>query len=332
MPAEWEPQSSVWMSWPYNMETWEGHLEGAEKGFAEIIAAFSRHQSVDLLVKDASIQKRALEKIKAAGAVMSTVRTHRIESGDVWIRDYGPTFVKNTAGDIAWVKWEYNAYGGKYDDLLIGNDVPPKMPIDQSKKFEAGIILEGGSIDVNGTGTVITTESCLLSPDRNPGLTKEQIEEKLRDFLGVTNILWLSAGIEGDDTTGHVDDITRFTDRHTVVTVVEPDPHDKNHAPLQENFKRLQSMKDETGKPLNVVALPMPKEFVVSGRRMAASYANFYVGNGCVLVPTYNQPSDAEALTILGQCFPGREVVGVDCREVIWGYGSIHCATQQQPL
>lgn len=331
MPAEWEPHEATWMSWPYNMETWEGHLEGAENAFARIITELSNVEVANVLVANERVLKRAMEALEVAGAKMNNVQFHNIESGDVWIRDYGPIFVKKGT-ERAWTKWGYNAYGGKYDDLLIGNDVPPQMPIDQTKRMDGDMILEGGSIDVNGSGTLITTESCLLSPDRNPQMTKEQIEERLKTKLGVTNILWLSEGIEGDDTTGHVDDITRFVNQNTVVTVTEKDSFDKNHAPLQENLRRLQAMKDETGTPLTVIELPMPKEFIVDGRRMAASYANFYIANGIVLVPTYNQASDAEALDILQGCFPNRKILGVDCCELIWGYGSIHCATQQQPL
>ena len=203
------------------------------------------------------------------------------------------------------------------------------MPLEHAKRFDAGIVLEGGSIDVNGSGSVLTTESCLLSPDRNPGLTKEQIEQKLRDYLSVTNVLWLKEGIAGDDTTWHIDDISRFTGKSTVVTVVEDDTKDENYAPLQENLRRLQSMRDEDGTPLTVLPLPMPRAFMVSDRRMAASYANFYIANGVVLVPIYGQPADTEALEVLQKCFPDRKVHGIDCRELIWGYGSVHCASQQ---
>lgn len=326
MPAEWEPHAATWLSWPYNIETWDGHLEGAEQAFVQMIKALTPHERVSLLVPNAAVRKRAEAKLSG----IKNLQMHEIESGDVWIRDYGPIFIKK-GNSIAWTKWEYNAYGGKYDDLLIGNDVPKKMPIDQSKCFSAGIILEGGSIDVNGSGSLLTTESCLLSPDRNPKLTKEDIEQKLKGFLGVTSVLWLSSGIEGDDTTGHVDDLTRFVARSTVVTVTEQDPKDKNYMPLQENLERLRTMKDDQGTTLTVIELPMPKEFIVEGRRMAASYANFYIANGVVLVPTYAQPSDDVALQTLRQCFADREIIGIDCRKLIWGFGSIHCATQQEP-
>lgn len=330
MPAEWEPQAAVWMSWPYNPGTWEDHLAGAEKAFVEIIEILTKHERVNLLVPDATVRARAEKKLAKAKIRQGNLTIHVIQSGDVWIRDYGPIFVKN-ASEIAYTKWLYNAYGNKYDDLLIGNEVPDKMPLKEFQRFDAGIVLEGGSIDVNGTGTLITTESCLLSPDRNPHLTKEEIEQAIKDFLGITNILWLSAGIEGDDTTGHVDDLTRFVNRSTVVTVVEEDNSDANYKPLMENAKRLRSMKDERGERLNVLTLPMPKPFYVGDRRMAASYANFLIANGVVLVPIYNQPSDKEALNTLKKCFPDREVIGIDCRELIFGYGSIHCATMQEP-
>ncbi len=326
MPAEWEQHEATWLSWPYNMETWNGHLEGAEEAFVQIIEVLTRHEIVHLLVPNSEVRKRAEAKLRGS----KNLQIHEIETGDIWFRDYGPIFVKN-AKEIAYTKWLYNAYGNKYQDLLIGNDVPGMMPLQDFKRFDAAMVLEGGSIDVNGSGSLLTTESCLLSPDRNPELTKEDIEQKLQDVLGVTNILWLSEGIEGDDTTGHVDDLTRFVNRNTVITVVESDKTDRNFAPLQENLKRLQGMKDETGKLLNSIEMPMPKAFLVEGRRMAASYANFYIANGVVLVPTYAQPSDAIALKTLRECFPDRDVVGIDCRELIWGFGSIHCASQQQP-
>ncbi|TSC98436.1 MAG: agmatine deiminase [Candidatus Peregrinibacteria bacterium Greene1014_49] len=331
MPAEWEPHAGTWLSWPYNLETWEGHLEGAEKAYVEIIDALTPHETVQLLVPNEEIKARAL---KALGKKRNNLVLHCIETGDVWIRDYGPIFLKresNGKSEVAYTKWIYNAYGNKYEDLLIGNDAANTMPLQDYKRFDAGIVLEGGSIDVNGTGSLLTTESCLLSPDRNPDLKKEDIEQKLRDFLGVTNILWLSAGIEGDDTTGHIDDLTRFTGQSTVVTVVEENTKDPNYAPLRENLERLKTMRDEKGTLLTIHTLPMPKEFVVEDRRMAASYANFYIANGVVLVPVYKQDSDAEALNVLAKCFPDRKIVEIDCRELIWGYGSVHCGTQQMP-
>ena len=330
MPAEWEEHAGTWLSWPYNKETWEGHLEGAEEAFVQMISALTPHETVHLAIANTVVEARAL---KALNGKRDNLVLHRIETGDVWFRDYGPTFLVRQSGgkkEVAYTKWTYNAYGNKYADLLIGNDVPDKMPLQNAKRFDAGIVLEGGSIDVNGSGSLLTTESCLLSPDRNPGLTKADIEQKLRDYLGVTNVLWLKEGIAGDDTTGHIDDITRFTGKNTVVTVVEDDTNDENYAPLQENLRRLKAMQDEDGTPLTVIPLPMPKAFVIDGRRMAASYANFYIANTVVLVPIYGQSTDSEALHALQTCFPDRKVMGIDCRELIWGYGSVHCATQQE--
>ncbi len=334
MPAEWALQSAVWLSWPYNLEeTWEGHIDGAEKAFTEMIEIMSHHQIVHLLVPNDAVRTRTLSKIKNSKANLKNLQLHIVETGDIWIRDYGPIFITKDSPkhEVAFTKWIYNAYGNKYDALLVGNDVADKIPLDTYRRFDTGIVLEGGSIDVNGSGTVLTTESCLLSPDRNPNMTKKQIEQALSDYLGASNVLWLGEGIEGDDTTGHVDDLTRFVGPSTVVTVVEEDPSDANYKPLLENVKRLKSMKDERGTPLTVLEIPMPQKFVVDGRRMAATHANFLIANNVVLVPVYAQPSDDVALDILSKCFPERKVIGIDCRELIWGYGSIHCASQQQP-
>jgi agmatine deiminase len=333
MPAEWEPHEATWLAWPYNLNTWEGHLDGAEEAFVRIIEALTPHETVHVLVPDEAVRTRALQKLRAGSLNEGALRMHVIESGDVWFRDYGPIFLKNKQGALAYTKWIYNAYGKEeeYADLLVGNEVPDKMPLKPFPRFETNLVLEGGSLDVNGTGTVLTTESCLLSPDRNPGKTKADMERALKDFLGVTNVLWLSRGVAGDDTTGHIDTLTRFVGPATVVTIVEENTDDENYPPLQENLSRLQAMRTEDGTPLTVLELPMPKVFVVEGRRMAATYGNFYIANGVVLVPTYAQPSDERALSVLRPLFPGREVIGIDSRELIWGYGSIHCATQQQP-
>ncbi|PIR48120.1 agmatine deiminase [Candidatus Peregrinibacteria bacterium CG10_big_fil_rev_8_21_14_0_10_55_24] len=332
MPAEWEPHEATWLSWPHNHVTWGDHLEGAEATYVKIISALTPHETVHVLVANSAVHQRAQQQLSSIRNDQHLV-FHDIDAGDTWFRDYGPIFLtrEKPRHEIAWTKWIYNAYGNTYEDLLIGNDAPHKMPLDAWKRFDSGMVLEGGSIDVNGTGTLITTESCLLSPDRNPGMTKAQIEHTLKDFLGVTNILWLSAGIQGDDTTGHVDDITRFVNQNTVVTVTEKDPQDANYVPLAENLKRLKSMSDERGEPITVIEMPMPRPFFVKGRRMAASYANFYIANGIVLVPTYNQESDEIALATLRKCFPDRNAMGIDCRELIWGFGAIHCVTQQQP-
>lgn len=342
MPAEWEPHDATWLAWPYNPLTWERHLEGAERAFTELIALLAPHEDIHLCIPNAWVEARARAALGRVVLNSRSLHFHTIETGDVWFRDFGPIFLvqspppqsKESAGEgsrIAWTKWTYNALGNKYADLLIGNDVPDKMPIAHLPRFSAGIVLEGGSIDVDGSGSLLTTESCLFSSDRNPGLTRNEIERILHDYLGATNILWLKEGIAGDDTTGHVDDVARFVGPSTVITMVEHDPFDENHAALAENLQRLQGMHDAVGAPLTVIEIPMPKPFAVDGRRMAASYANFYVGNGAVAVPVYRQPTDVVALRILQECFPDRTVCGIDCTELIFGYGALHCCTQQQP-
>lgn len=336
MPAEWEAREATWLAWPYNVKTWGSQLEGAEAAMAQYVRALSACERVEVLVAHEGVEQRARKHLDPLKLDSAQLRYHRIESGDVWIRDYGPIFIVKDEGkkhEVAWTKWEYNALGMPegYADLLPGNEVPDLLPLQKYRRFDGGMVLEGGSIDVNGTGTLLTTESCLLCKTRNPNMNRGEIEQRLHDYLGVTKVLWLKAGIEGDDTSGHIDDLTRFVSRSTVVTVVEHDSKDENYATLKKNTDLLRSMRDEQGKPLTVVELPMPKKFVVEGRRMAASYANFYIGGDCVLVPVYGQDSDVLAMRILQDCFPERKIVGIDCREFIWGCGSIHCSTQQQP-
>jgi agmatine deiminase len=264
------------------------------------------------------------------------VQFHHHPTNDAWCRDHGPIFVqRETASgrrEEVIVDWGFNAWGGKYPPFDSDDVVPTRI----ARRFgikvvSPGIVMEGGSIDVNGRGTLLTTESCLLNPNRNPGLTREQIEGYLRDCLGVTRILWLGDGIEGDDTDGHVDDLTRFVDESSVVTVVEEDPRDPNYAPLRENLERLRRMSDQDGRPLRVLTLPMPPAMYQDDQRLPASYANFYIANGVVLVPAYHQPTDATAREILARCFPGRDVRMVDSRDLVWGLGSFHCVTQQWP-
>ena len=334
MPAEWEPHEATWLAWPYNLETWEEHLEGAEEAFAQFIEILTLGEIVHLLVPSPEVEERVQRKLRGRKIPQENLQLHSIETGDVWFRDFGPTFLTKGEGgqrEVAWTKWKYNALGNKWPDLLIGNEVPDSMPLQNFQRFDADIVLEGGSIDVNGSGSLLTTESCLLNPSRNPTLKRSAIEQKLKDFLGVTNILWLQEGIAGDDTDGHVDDITRFVGLSTVVTVLEEDPDDENFATLQENYRRLQTMKNERGEALRIVTLPMPRPLIVDERRMAASYANFYIANAGVIVPVYDQPSDAVALEALQKLFPKRKIVGIDCRELIFGYGSLHCISQQHP-
>ena len=271
------------------------------------------------------------------GCPLERVRFFPFPAYEPWCRDHGPIFLvrgggEGKPGERAVVDWGYNAWGNKYPPCDLDDAVPQHVArLRGLPLFSPGIVMEGGSLDVNGAGTLLTTESCLLNPNRNPNLSKAQIEQYLRDYLGVRNILWLGDGIVGDDTDGHVDDLTRFVNPTTVVTVVEEDPQDENHAPLKENRDRLKTMKDEQGRLLRVVELPMPGRLEYDGQRLPASYANFYIANGKVLVPTFNDVRDRDALGILADCFPDREVVGIHAVDLVGGLGTLHCMTQQLP-
>jgi agmatine deiminase len=276
-------------------------------------------------------------EVRAALAATPGVRhdhvfLHRVPTDEPWCRDHGPTFVVRDDAELALVDWRYNAWGGKYPPWERDDAVPARVAaLLGVRVFAPGIVMEGGALDVNGRGTVLTTESCLLNPNRNPTLGRAEIEEYLREYLDAPHVVWLGAGIVGDDTDGHIDDLARFVDARTVVTVVEPDPADPNHAPLRDNLARLRAARDQDGRALEVVELPMPGAVEWEGQRLPASYANFYVANGVVLVPTFAHANDAGALAILGRCFPGRRVVGIDATALVWGLGAFHCATQQQP-
>jgi agmatine deiminase len=270
-----------------------------------------------------------------SGADSGNVFFHYHPTNDAWCRDHGPVFIqRSTEGcSQAIVDWDFNAWGGKYPPYDLDDVIPTRIAEELGLPvYHPGIILEGGSIDVNGRGTLLTTEACLLNPNRNPGLSRSNIEQHLRSFLGVSHILWLGQGIVGDDTDGHVDDLTRFVDERTVVTVVEDDPADENYEPLQDNLERLGRMTDQDGRPLQVVTLPMPRQLWHEGQRLPASYANFYIANGLVLLPTYDSEGDEQARVTLQRLFPTREVIGIDCTDLVWGLGAFHCVTQQWPL
>jgi agmatine deiminase len=332
MPAEWERHEATWLAWPHDPITWPDHVEDAEKAFVEMIRALAPNERVDLLVKDAPTKARAQSMLKAAG-VKGGVRYHDIATADSWIRDYGPTFVRNQAGELAMVDWRFNAWGNKYDTLLADDSIPPKLePIVGCRRFQVDVVMEGGSIEVNGAGTVLTTEQCLLNKNRNPDLSKSQVEEVLRQNLGVDQVLWLKEGIEGDDTDGHIDDIARFTAPDTIVTAVEPDTSDPNHAILEDNLQRLRSFRDPQGRPFKVVELPMPGRIDdADGERLPPSYANFLVANGVVLLPVFGHKNDAKAQKVIEGCFPGRRVVPIRAEHLILGMGTVHCLSQQQP-
>lgn len=333
MPAEWEPQAAVWLSWPHKRASWPGLFRGIPATFAGFVAAISRFEPVHINCA-AALQARARRLCVQAGADMGRVTFHDHPTNDAWCRDHGPIFVKNDqTGEVALTDWAYNAWGGKYPPFDLDNEIPPAIARATGlRRFVNDMILEGGSIEVNGQGVLLTSEQCLLHPNRNPGLNRAQIEQNLRDYLGVTEILWLGEGIIGDDTDGHIDDMTRFFKPDGFITCVEPDPKRKNHLILQANLERLKKFRTAQGRPYDIVELPMPKPFGYQRQLVPASYANYLVINGAVLVPTFRQPgNDQRALAILAQCFPGREVIGIDCYHLIWGLGTLHCISQQQP-
>ena len=335
MPAEWEPHAATWLAWPHKEGSWPGNFAPIPRIWVEMVRALAPHERVNILVNDVTMAAAVREQLCAAGVPLDNIALHQIRTDDAWARDHGPTFVTREVDgqrELAVVDWIYNAWGGKYppwdNDDAVPRQVAALLGI---RRFESGIVLEGGSIDVNGRGTLLTTESCLLNPNRNPQLSRAQIEQSLRDYLGVRHILWLGDGIVGDDTDGHIDDLTRFVDPCTVVTVLEENPRDENYERLRANYERLQRMTDQDGRPLRVVTLPMPAPVYYEEQRLPASYANFYIANGIVLVPVFNDPHDVGTLQMLQELFPQRRVVGINARAMVWGLGAFHCVTQQQP-
>jgi agmatine deiminase len=344
MPAEWESHEGTWLGWPDNASDWPGKFAAIPWVYAEIVRLLSQRENVHILVHGEAQEQRAASILKRAGANLGQVNFHRWPTDRVWLRDSGPIFVKNPSGQLAITDWKFNAWA-KYDDWRLDDQVPvhvselldmqrwqPKVTLADGTKHR--LVLEGGSIDVNGAGTLITTEECLLSEvqQRNPGVSREQLETAFRDYLGIDQVLWMDRGVAGDDTHGHVDDITRFVGPSTIVTAVEPNTADENHAPLAENLARLQASRTPDGKQWTIVELPLPRPVVFRGQRLPASYANFYIANGLVLVPTFHDPNDRVALGILAELFPDREVIGIHSVDLVWGLGTLHCMTQQQPV
>ncbi|MDX2287106.1 MAG: agmatine deiminase family protein [Bacteroidia bacterium] len=333
-PAEWAPHTATWLSWPHKEASWPGKLASIYPVYAEFVRLLSEVEQVHINVCDAGMQARTAQMLRDAGARMSQVLLHIHPTNDAWCRDHGPAFVVNPRAPQpkALVKWKYNAWGEKYPPHDLDNEIPYhiarflELPV-----FEPGIVMEGGSIEVNGRGTLMTTEACLLNPNRNPQLSRQEIESYLKAYYGQTRVLWLKDGIVGDDTDGHIDDLTRFVDPETVVTVVESNPDDENYEVLQENLDLLRGFTLENGHPLRIIELPMPDPVWYEGQRLPASYANFYIANGLVVVPVYRCPQDGLALEILASCFPDRRVVGLDSTDLIWGLGSFHCLSQQEP-
>ena len=333
MPAEWEPHEATWISWPQpECNSFPGSYDRVIPTFVKMAEALAESEIVRINVSGAEQEKTVRKLLRSCPP--ERVEYFHIPTDEPWCRDHGPIFVKrDKSPKLAVLNFGFNAWGYKLSPFDEDNAVPPAiakalgLPIFNFEHF----ILEGGSIDTNGQGTLLTTESCLLNPNRNPALDRTAIEKKLRDKLGVKKILWLGDGIEGDDTDGHVDDITRFVGPSTVITAVEEDEHDPNFEPLQQNLDRLHTMRLADGEPLHVLTLPMPTRIMRDGQRLPASYANFYIANSVVLLPVFNEHNDAWAVSALHEAFPTRRIVPIDCRELIWGLGAFHCLTQQQP-
>ncbi len=350
MPAEWEPHAATWLSWPRREGiSFPDSFNRVMPTLRAMVEALIESEQVCINIRDDAHEAEAREVLR--GLPTERISFYQIPTNEPWCRDHGPIFLtrdegqnhlnsqltditgrERESGPLAVVDWDYNAWGNKYPPFDLDEVVPTLIAkILHVPVFYPGMILEGGSIDVNGAGALLTSESCLLNKNRNPNLSREEIEQRLRDYLAVHEILWLGDGIAGDDTDGHIDDLARFVAESAVVTVVEKNHHDENYEPLQKNLARLQAMKVR-GRALDIIALPMPKKMTREGLRLPASYANFYIANACVLAPTFADPADELALSVLRECFPDRRVIGIDCRELIWGLGAFHCLTQQQPI
>ena len=336
MPAEWRPHAATWLTWPKDPETWPERVSFVEEIYLQMMEALTPHETVNLLVDDEVAEQAVRER--CAFPTAQNIRFHRIETVDSWIRDYGPNFLIGPNNEAGFNDWIFNAWGNKYEILKRDDQVPRVLePMLGMRRFEPGIVMEGGSIEVNGAGCVLTTEQCLLNPNRNPQLSKEEIEEYLKSYLGVTKVLWLGEGIVGDDTDGHIDDIARFVAENVIVCAVEDDPQDANYELLKDNLERLEKMTDAKGRGFEIVTLPMPG--VVGGTstdtrnldRLPASYANFYIANNVVLAPVFGHPNDERAIETLQRVFPDRKVVPINCEPLVWGMGTIHCVTQQEP-
>ena len=329
MPAEWEPQRATWLSWPHRRQTWPGKFAPIPGVWAALVRTLAEFEPVHVLAGGAEVMAQA----RAMVGSLANVTLHDVPTNDAWSRDHGPTFLVGPPdAPPALVDWEYNCWGGKYppydDDARVAQRI---AEITGCRRFQPGIVLEGGSIDPNGCGSVLTTEQCLLHPNRNPHLGREDLERCLADYCAASHVLWLGRGIEGDDTDGHVDQLARFVGPRTVVAAWEPDPAEANYAALRENYERLQRMTDQDGRPLEVVPMPMPRPVFFGDRRLPASYLNFYVANGLVIVPQFGDSIDPTACDLLAQFFPGRQVRGLPALDLVLGSGAYHCVTQQEP-
>jgi len=359
MPGEWEPHAATWLAWPHYQGDWPGKFEPIPWVYAEIIRNLAKHEHVELIVKDAASARQARRVLERADAPSANIRFHRWPTNRVWLRDSGCIFLTHGQKDHvspgvrseqaeqtsaapalkfrfnAWAKYSNWRFDEKIGSLMARTKSSTSRAPQEIRPLSQGtrIVLEGGSIDVNGAGTILTTEECLLSKvqERNPHMARVQYEKAFADYLGAPNVIWLGRGIVGDDTHGHVDDLSRFVSKHSIVTMVEPNSKDPNHEPLRANLRRLQAARDQDGRPFTVVEMPMPQPVIFEGRRLPASYANFYIANGVVLAPVFNRPNDRIALNTLADLFPTREIVPIYSGDFIWGLGAMHCMTQQQP-
>lgn len=333
-PAEFAPHHATWLSWPHKEASWPGKIQTIYPVYARFIKLVAEGERVHINVVDEIMKQQAIGYLHEAGADMNNIQFFMHPTNDAWCRDHGPAFVINPQAENKKmiVDWGYNAWGNKYPPFDLDDNIPTlianhyNVPV-----LYPGIVMEGGSVEFNGRGTLLTTTSCLLNENRNPHLNQEQIETYLRDYYGVDHILWLGDGIVGDDTDGHIDDLTRFVNADTVVTVVEADKNDENYEPLKQNLDTLKKLRLENGEPMNIVELPMPRAIVYEDMRLPASYANFYISNKYVVVPVFQDANDDKALDILQSCFPDRKVVGLNSVDIIWGLGSFHCLSQQEP-
>ena len=329
-PAEWEKHESTWLSYPHNENSWPDKIETIFPSYNQFISEVAKGEKVNINIQDEKTQDLVTSQLQEIGTKMENIHFHQFRTNDAWCRDHGPAFVLKS-NQKAIVNWDYNAWGGKYP-CELDNQIPLQIAkYLELEVFHPHIIMEGGSIDVNGKGTLLTTTACLLNENRNPLLSQAEIEEKLCNYYNVDNVIWLGDGIEGDDTDGHVDDITRFVKDDTVVTVIERNKNDENYSPLQENLKLLKQARLENGKQLEIIELPMPTPVIWEEQRLPASYANFYISNYGVIVPLYKCPQDQEAMDILSKIFTDRKVIGIDSTDIIWGLGSFHCLSQQEP-
>jgi agmatine deiminase len=331
-PAEFAPHVATWLSWPHKEASWPGKIHTIYAPYTQFIKELTKGEKVCINVVDENMKAFAIKHLTDAGVNLQKVEFFIHPTNDAWCRDHGPAFLINGAGGKVIVDWGYNAWGNKYPPYDLDDVVPTLIGAQlKLKVFKPRIVMEGGSVEFNGKGTLMTSTACLLNHNRNPHLTQEEIEEYLVNFYGVDQILWVDEGIIGDDTDGHIDDTVRFVNEDTVLAVVEENKNDENYGLLQHNLKQLKEMRLLNGKQLNIVELPMPDEVVYEDQRLPASYANFYIANRSVIVPTFRSDKDEKALRIIQDCFPGREVVGIDSTDIIWGLGSFHCLSQQEP-